>query len=161
MTRQACRRGLSQRGSKPPQPRPCPLSSPQTQPVTPCPVKQQCQAAPEDGPADVDGASDQGGTRDPGLPPSPCTAQLLSGGPLWRPSPLSETDPACPSPGTCPGWPWLSSRSPSGSAQIPVPAEKPQLAPVKGHRSKSHSPAPGSRQQEAEAALLAGQKLRS
>lgn len=76
-------------------------------------------------------------------PPSPCTAQLLSGGPLWRLSPLSETDPACPSPGTCPGWPWLSSRSPSGSAQTPVPEEKPQSATVKRHRSDSHPPGPG------------------
>ena len=40
-------------------PRRCPSPSPETQPVTPCPVKQHRQAALEDGPADTDTASDQ------------------------------------------------------------------------------------------------------
>ena len=81
---------------------------------------------------------------------SPCTAQLPSEGLLWRQSPLSGTDPECPSLGTCPGWPWPSSQSPSGSGQTPAPKEKPQFATVKRRSYHCHSsgpmaPAPGSR----------------
>lgn len=73
---------------------------------------------------------------------SPCTARLPSAELLWRLSPLSERDPACPSPGTCPGWPWPSSQSPSGSGQTPAPEEKPQVASVRRHGSNGHPHSP-------------------
>lgn len=77
---------------------------------------------------------------------SPCTALPPSEELLWRQSPLSETDPECPSPGTCPEWPWPSSQSPSGSGQTPAPKQKPGLSQSR-HSSHSTSSKPQRLQQ--------------
>lgn len=83
-----------------------------------------------------------------GGPFLPCTVLLLYEGLQWRQNPLEETDPRCPSPGTCHGLPWLSSQFLCESGQTPAPKENWGIAKACAFSSSSHStraPTAGSR----------------